>query len=493
MNTSLLKSVSSAILISACLAAGTADAFKPIPPGRAFGFIDRNGDIVVPPACDLADFPQPGDWARLRRDLKEGFANLKTRQSTGLIFEAGDFLHSGAPLFSRGPEPAKKDGKYGYVDQKGKTVIPFRYDGAGQFGEDGLAVVGLNGKFGYIDRRGEFAVQPRFARALPFGPNGLAVVRDGDLWGAIDRHGDFVIPAKFEELRLSRYSDLVVARLNGKAGVLDSKGNKVVPFKFDAIGDFGANGLAAASADVRPGPSGSAASVGHSGFIDRAGEFVIPPIYSQVSAFEDEQYRKDVPWDAFRAPLGLARAIPFDSSGVGTTSYIDAQGKTIIALPPGIEGERVFRNGLISVIDLRKPNDLSARHGRGLFDPANPVLPKIWYDTVSDPGEGDLIPVALANGWGYVDRAGAFVILPQFERADAFKADGLAVVAVKDTSAVYHRRNGTFIDRTGKVRLQTQFDDVVPYTAAGFIEVIVVRPRSTDSIALSAEQCAVRR
>ena len=46
-----------------------------------------------------------------------------------------------AGLFSDGLAPVKQDGKWGYIDETGKTVIPFQYDIAGIFSE-GYALVG---------------------------------------------------------------------------------------------------------------------------------------------------------------------------------------------------------------------------------------------------------------------------------------------------------------------------------------------------------------
>jgi hypothetical protein len=49
--------------------------------------------------------------------------------------------------------PHRKGDKWGYIDKKGKMVIPAVYDGADIFSE-GLARVEVNGKWGYIDTKG---------------------------------------------------------------------------------------------------------------------------------------------------------------------------------------------------------------------------------------------------------------------------------------------------------------------------------------------------
>ena len=51
----------------------------------------------------------------------------------------------------------KKNGKYGYIDDKGNVITKFIYDNAHKFSE-GLACVKLNRKIGFIDKNGEIVI-----------------------------------------------------------------------------------------------------------------------------------------------------------------------------------------------------------------------------------------------------------------------------------------------------------------------------------------------
>ena len=42
----------------------------------------------------------------------------------------------------------------------------------------------------------------------------------------------------------------------------------------------------------------------------------------------------------------------------------------------------------------------------------------------------------VADKWGYIDKAGSYVIKPQFDKAYAFE-DGVAVVKLKDNVCTY--------------------------------------------------------
>jgi len=525
MKSRRFKTLKCAALAIACLSPHGAKALEPVPMGRAYGIIDKTGEVVVPPACSQVS--RFGDWVSLERDGKQGFANLRTKQSTGLIFESGQGFFN-VPLFSLGPEPVVQHGKYGYVDPKGQAVIPFRYEIAGRFTEDGLAVVKVDGKYGYIDRRGDFVIPPRFDWAssfataqedelalvkiggksgyidrhgelvippqfdvaLGFNADGLAGVKIGNLWGAIDRRGRLAIPAKFDTLSLPPHGGLVIVRSNGRAGAVDTHGRIVVSLKFADVEPFGQNGLAAASLDVHP--LALAGQSGHWGFIDRTGRFVVPPIYSSVSHFEDEQYRSDFGYAAFRAPLNLAAARSVDADGVETTNYIDQRGQVVLRLPKGMSGVHVNTNGVISVFDGRKPGDNSFSHRWGFFDPEKPAVPTTWFDSIGEFGDGDLAPVSPnMPTWGYIDRSGTVVIEPQFRNASAFTADGLASVQVKDPTS--DRYSAALIDRTAKVRLQTSFDNISSFGDSDFATVVVNRRSAWDPIALPADQCSVRK
>ncbi|NPV02461.1 MAG: SH3 domain-containing protein [Brevinematales bacterium] len=67
--------------------------------------------------------------------------------------------------------PVSKDGKWGYADEKGVTVIPFQFKFAHSF-SDGVAVVCTNypGKelWGVIDPKGDYVFLPQFSRVDDF-------------------------------------------------------------------------------------------------------------------------------------------------------------------------------------------------------------------------------------------------------------------------------------------------------------------------------------
>ncbi|MCQ6560048.1 WG repeat-containing protein [Paenibacillus mendelii] len=66
-------------------------------------------------------------------------------------------------------------------------------------------------------------------------------------------------------------------------------------------------------------------------------------------------------------------------------------------------------------------------------------------------------PVKTANGtrWGYIDRSGSMVILPQFEEADVFQPNGLAIVRLDNAAGL--------IDASGVFVVKPIYDYIGPF------------------------------
>ena len=108
------------------------------------------------------------------------------------------------PSFSEGLAwVCNKDGKFGYIDKKGKVVIPFRY------------------KPGYDDDAELYDEQPCFDFH-----GGLARIWDNKtrLFGYIDRKGREVFPCQFETAEDISEGLALISR-DGEYGFIDAKGN----------------------------------------------------------------------------------------------------------------------------------------------------------------------------------------------------------------------------------------------------------------------------
>lgn len=166
--------------------------YEDIRNGHKCGYIDRQGNVIIPFVYSQAAAFSEG-FAAVRKGFKRGSDNAgyidrQGRQITSFDYLGCEPFKSGMAIVARGSLTSegrttygyidtsgtevistldyekvgfihenmvcvKKNGKYGYIDKSGAEVIPFIYEDAHGFC-DGLAQVKLNGKVGFIDKQG---------------------------------------------------------------------------------------------------------------------------------------------------------------------------------------------------------------------------------------------------------------------------------------------------------------------------------------------------
>ncbi len=144
----------------------------------------------------------------------------------------------------------KFDSNWGFIDVKGKQVIPLKYSYVEDFSKGLSAVrIGRNrkeAKWGFIDRDGKVIIPILYDDAKSFS-EGLACVRKDNKWGYIDKQGDVVIPlsdyfrcSSFKEgrARVEKWVDR-----DSRIGFIDKNGKVVILIKYQSAMDFN-NGLA---------------------------------------------------------------------------------------------------------------------------------------------------------------------------------------------------------------------------------------------------------
>lgn len=121
------------------------------------------------------------------------FLDLKGHEQFGMFEEVSGFFE--------GYSMVKRDGKYGIINRKGKTILPIEYDNSGWrsmeyiFSEN-LAMVEKNERYGFVNKRGEIVV-PLIYESAQHCTEGLIPVQKDGMWGFIDKEGNTVCPFLF--------------------------------------------------------------------------------------------------------------------------------------------------------------------------------------------------------------------------------------------------------------------------------------------------------
>jgi len=211
---------------------GLAAAMKATRRGHLYGFINTQGRFVIEPRFPsfnlgsvikrqaAPDHPDPlyNNMGAFHEGLAQvgpvTFINQRGRVVVNFHRKGTEirgtrytkYPHGYMKPYSEGLAAIIRDQTqgWGYVDKRGRVVIPYRFREAGPFCE-GLAAVevdgkrGQKGKYGYISRHGKLVIQPIFDYGGDFS-EGLAYVSTGDgLRGYVDKTGKipFELPAGF--------------------------------------------------------------------------------------------------------------------------------------------------------------------------------------------------------------------------------------------------------------------------------------------------------
>lgn len=157
--------------------------------GAKFGYIDTTGKEVVPLRYDFVG----GDIFDSFAGFSEGFVTVSNGGTGGLYDYTGGkwgyvdqsgreivpLIYDHASSFRGGLGRVLKNGKYGFVDATGTEVVPCIYDEAGDF-INGMAEVVRGGKAGYIDVAGREVTSMKYKGIKPFLEGMGTVVEDGD-------------------------------------------------------------------------------------------------------------------------------------------------------------------------------------------------------------------------------------------------------------------------------------------------------------------------
>ena len=171
---------------------------RPVPfeQGEYWGYKDGAGAVVIAPRYHSAGEFSDSGIAAVADENGWAFINSK-----GAILVRPYVFDNGPDYFSEGLARFVVDGKFGFFDERGRVVIPHRFDFAEPF-HAGLAVfcekctreregehaAVKGGKWGYVDRRGRVVIPAQYDEAHP-AETGRVRVRAGSEWKTLDTRG----------------------------------------------------------------------------------------------------------------------------------------------------------------------------------------------------------------------------------------------------------------------------------------------------------------
>ncbi len=149
----------------------------------------------------LAAICRNGKWGFIDRNGNTVIEPIYYDPESTLGYNPNPFENGAEWLLEGRSVPGKNltfEGTWRYIDTEGNILLENQYQDVRTFSE-GLAAVKADGKYGFIDETGCMTIEPRWDWTLPF-QNGTAVVWDGDKQGVIDRQGHTVIEPVWDDI-----------------------------------------------------------------------------------------------------------------------------------------------------------------------------------------------------------------------------------------------------------------------------------------------------
>ena len=208
-------------------------------------------------------------------------------------------------VFSEGLACVLEKGTLHFIDHKGQSVMgkvfPYTINIDDYCFHNGLCqMLGDNERVGLINKQGNWVVEPQFNR-MQYDTTGFWLVRDEESnYGLLDSQGKMLLPIEYEDITVNHCDNCIyVVRLDHLSQVLDLDGNIVNPCnysevevlkygtdEYDEYGDqkyVSSNCLSYRTEEW------------YYGLMDRNGNMLTPPIYSEITAIGPDRFHGDGP------------------------------------------------------------------------------------------------------------------------------------------------------------------------------------------------------
>jgi WG containing repeat len=193
---------------------------------KGLGIIDDAGnEVVAPQYAGESILFENGFAAVVKKNMSGGYTRgYINRQGREICRPVYDELRG----FAEGLAGVSINGKWGFIDTLGRTVIPTKYSSV-YFFKDGCTAVQkkVNGKlrYGLINRKDEIVIPFEYHLATPF-IDGLALVGINNKYGYINKQNQPVIPMVYDYATLFSNGRARV-RLKGEDFYINTKGERL--------------------------------------------------------------------------------------------------------------------------------------------------------------------------------------------------------------------------------------------------------------------------
>lgn len=363
----------------------------------------------------------------------------------------------------------EQDGLRGFYNRQGKVIVPIGYENRSIWKEGALAVQGKDKKIRFYKDDGTVLSDDNGYDKVSDFDHRMAIVKRGASYGYLSLDGREIKPI-YSEARYF-YGGLAPVKEKGKWGVIDTTGNYVVPPTYKDTGPAFQDGLLAVKDNAN-----------HWGFINGSGQVVIPLEYKEVSPTFTEGYaaaeNDNKLWGFINekgevtAPFQFQSVLTPFSEGLAGVKTVDGKGYAkpdgTIAfmadydrLSPFDEGLAEIREGQVRETTVSRRFPVSIGIGWGhWFHHHHHHHPWGWGlgFPIWDPWYYgyETIPTVQVKR-GYIDHTGKVIASPSNDRV--FPATDQGILVFNHNRYGWVNRQGTYLAHTTYLGLIPVEDD----------------------------------
>ena len=206
----IISIVSAAFCLCSCGNSKEEFNLIPVKSNGQWGYINRQGTYVINPQFKSAEFFFDNLARVVSQNDKVGYINDKG------LFAIADKYQDGT-RFSEGLAfVLSEEGKISCINTNGEVVfdLPETVSEAGYF-NNGVALISENGKTGYVDKSGKTIIPTQYESGF-FASNGNIIgVKQNDKWGFAGLDGKIAINPQFEDLSSPTQFAIAVRKAKG--------------------------------------------------------------------------------------------------------------------------------------------------------------------------------------------------------------------------------------------------------------------------------------
>ena len=346
------------------------------------GVIDTSGNMIVPPQYDNIYSFYPANYHTMQYNpdkvfvlMKDGEKEIVNLTRDG-FFKAQEHVQSPYDILI-----VEKNGKYGFVNYLGEK-IPYQYENARPKFSEGLVAVVKNHKVGFINEKGRVMIPFKFYYSefifnyteltSAIFNEGMAAMVDGNgKWGFIDKQGNTAIPYVYDWADyFHQGAALVSKKMGGQTllGMIDKNDKVIVPFEYE-------NGAFSENVFIL-------CKNGKWGAYTPMGTCIVPCEYERQFYFFagyatvelngkqgliDEQGRLLIPCEYETASHDWSVDLVFVKQN-GKTGYVDLQNQVVVPIEFNVVGPCEGFNGNLFVVEKDGRYGLYDRCGNCTLD-----------------------------------------------------------------------------------------------------------------------------